>query len=903
MTMYTKPGGYETLPAIRSNGPGGSEGSGLKGIEDLLNSPEAGASSSALRKFNSKLSQNPAPFQDVSSGRVMQLEGRVDINEKANRALLEELVGLQGEIKARFRRADDSMQSEKQDRMQLQDNLKTNNQIVGKIVTRFEQLESNCNEDSKHLSQLLDHLKAFEKRSNEQNQHLLMSLNQEQVRVDHISQDVEGFETRFDKYKMQESKKFNILVEQVRILKQKLEAQSMETAELGSLLKQRVNKLEVEQRATIDMCKNLKESQTVLEALGSAFRAEVGEKVGEIDKDVVIMQRRQGQEESAREAFEKEAQRMYAELRSTIHEQELQYADTLSGVRAGLLDHKNREETQREKLEDRVRSVMEAQAKKHAERESKLRTEALSRFMSLEKSFGEEREMRAAFENEQRADAERRWKAIQAGIEEEIASVRNHQRMEKVGTSEAFAKLNESISLLEREISSTRHSTEKILRAEIKSRQREEQEINTKLGDTNTKIEKVAISIDKAIRKLDAAMVEGDEKVHQTLKKDISSAAEDNVRAIGDVNLRFNLLSEQMQKQEEVHNEEFKQLVQTQEASRKENMEAMTQWQNFTQTQLSEMEVKINVVPEQIAEQDNRFQLLKTEVYTRMDEEIHSRLKESQHVKMELGRKVGEEVFDRTSEDIISKIGGLDERVHEYSAKVSSVDRELHVTKTGLQSKISSEANQRAEAVMDLKRDLVRLQAQNEFLIKQHENERLFGKDKYGDTSANEDEKDDILAYAAVAKEARDNKAEDDDTETANAKDDVKPSEFAAPLDYLNSPQQRASDAPQEKEAEGQQEKAKSPSPAASAKSSAKASPEPDKVLDDFMSKSDEKLNSKSPKSSASSPKSLKSKTASKESLKSNASKKSKEGLEREPSPTKSSKSVKSDKSLDLDVE
>eukprot|EP00126_Sphaerothecum_destruens_P001841 Sdes_comp15272_c0_seq1m4117 len=208
-----KRGLESSLPAISKRNtlsPQSSSSSGYKGLDDFGGGHSEYNGSSALRRFNTNLGNNPAPFEEISSGRVLQLEGRVEINEKSNRALLEEIVGLQGEIKSRFRRNDDLIQEEKQGIAQLSENLESNNKVLSKMITKYEKLDGGVYEAGKHISQLMNQQQDLEKKYSENFQQLQMMLSQDQVKLDHVFQSMEENHTSFDKYKQTEHKKFNL---------------------------------------------------------------------------------------------------------------------------------------------------------------------------------------------------------------------------------------------------------------------------------------------------------------------------------------------------------------------------------------------------------------------------------------------------------------------------------------------------------------------------------------------------------------------------------------------------------------------------------------------------------------------------------------------------------------------
>ena len=74
--------------------------------------------------------------------RLRQLETRVNVAERSNRALLEEVVRLQGELKANNRRSDETLREEKQARNQLENTLRASADVLSQMSQRIQVSQS-----------------------------------------------------------------------------------------------------------------------------------------------------------------------------------------------------------------------------------------------------------------------------------------------------------------------------------------------------------------------------------------------------------------------------------------------------------------------------------------------------------------------------------------------------------------------------------------------------------------------------------------------------------------------------------------------------------------------------------------------------------------------------------------
>ena len=91
-----------------------------------------------------------------------QLETRINISERSNRALLEEVVRLQGEMKASIRRNDDLVRAEQQSRQQIEHSLRTSNELVSQLSARLKRTEDKVQDERSNMMALMNQHKSVE---------------------------------------------------------------------------------------------------------------------------------------------------------------------------------------------------------------------------------------------------------------------------------------------------------------------------------------------------------------------------------------------------------------------------------------------------------------------------------------------------------------------------------------------------------------------------------------------------------------------------------------------------------------------------------------------------------------------------------------------------------------------
>lgn len=110
--------------------------------------------------------QSPAgynPNLDLDADeRIRQLEVRLNVAEKSNRALLEEVLRLQGDIKTANRRNDEVLREEKGSRHNLESAMKINNELITQLSARIKEAEDKLSEEKSALSSLVNHTKGVE---------------------------------------------------------------------------------------------------------------------------------------------------------------------------------------------------------------------------------------------------------------------------------------------------------------------------------------------------------------------------------------------------------------------------------------------------------------------------------------------------------------------------------------------------------------------------------------------------------------------------------------------------------------------------------------------------------------------------------------------------------------------
>ena len=180
---------------------------------------------------------SPGPHE---GGRLRKLEGRLNINEQSNRALLEELVRLQGDLKSSIRRNEDTLRDEREERLVLAEKIRAGNNMYTQLIMRLARTEEKLESEHNNVGSLVSHTKQVEQALMGTQQQLLSRREQLHVQMERVKDDVEDLRETFEQYQ----KNTRALTDDVRTLKSRYEVQTVQFGTGVQEVRQRIKKLE-----------------------------------------------------------------------------------------------------------------------------------------------------------------------------------------------------------------------------------------------------------------------------------------------------------------------------------------------------------------------------------------------------------------------------------------------------------------------------------------------------------------------------------------------------------------------------------------------------------------------------------------------------------------------------------
>ena len=101
--------------------------------------------------------------QSDTEERIRQLEMRLGVSEKSNRALLEEVLRLQNDLRIATKKSEEVIRDEREARQQLSEAIRISNELISQLSERIKETEEKIQDEKASLSSLFNHTKNVEK--------------------------------------------------------------------------------------------------------------------------------------------------------------------------------------------------------------------------------------------------------------------------------------------------------------------------------------------------------------------------------------------------------------------------------------------------------------------------------------------------------------------------------------------------------------------------------------------------------------------------------------------------------------------------------------------------------------------------------------------------------------------
>eukprot|EP00105_Crassostrea_gigas_P029454 XP_011451410.1 PREDICTED: early endosome antigen 1 isoform X17 [Crassostrea gigas] len=664
--------------------------------------------------------QSPAgynPNLDLDADeRIRQLEVRLNVAEKSNRALLEEVLRLQGDIKTANRRNDEVLREEKGSRHNLESAMKINNELITQLSARIKEAEDKLSEEKSALSSLVNHTKGVEQAVKSSQNELIAKKDiqsQKLVEMRAEMEELQGAKNQLERICFS-------MADDIRTLKMKVDQQSAEIGTVSSDMRNRSKKLEDDNRNQAEELDTLRKTSTIqsqTEQQTTQLRGQVETRLSELRDVLVDVRAKQESELNERRTLEQQMSKKIYELQQALSEANRRRDEGMHTMDIILREKDHANQADKLNLTSKVADTVEDVNKRLLSKEIKMREEMQERYLQLERLIQQEQQNRRDAERAMREDIDRKFLTLKHATEELNLDIKEQLKNEKVKTKETVAKLDESISIVEKQSAENKKQFEKVMGAEISQRKMHEASTIEKLASVNEKLQIATSSLQQSIGGITQVMNSQNEKMKREIRGMMSEQKEASTRAMTDLDARMGYMKTRMNEFEDKlearvatmvkkfeNKEEKEQAEATAVLSQnlREKVDAISIWQDTTQQTIKELSTNLTKLPEELYALQEKQTLMKTDMDSRFTSESEARSREIELLKAEL------ETMKERHSPLPATKSDLDNLAAEVSSdpqvqgSVRKLADSIQTVKTVLGMKIQSEQKLRVSGLENL---------------------------------------------------------------------------------------------------------------------------------------------------------------------------------------------------------
>ncbi|XP_046569599.1 coiled-coil domain-containing protein 154-like [Haliotis rubra] len=702
--------------------------------------------------------------------KVNFLESRLGVTEKSNRALLEEVLRLQNELRTSVNKNENTLREERNARQQVESSLKMCNDLIMQLSTRIKVTEEKLLEERSALSTLVTHTKGVEQAVLSSQHELRAKKDSQMTRISEL----QGTLQETQRAKDQVEKQVFSLMDELRGLRSKVDTQNQEFQSIASDLRMRSKRLEEENRVQrLESMRKQGDIQTQTNSSTTHLRGQVETRMGEIRDVILDLRTRQDQESTDRRSLEQTLQLRTNELKQLIAEQNRKREESMHALDMIAREKEHQAESERMKQQAKIGESFEDINKRVLNKEIKLREEVQDKHVQLEKLLQKEQAARNEYERRSREEVEAQYQNMKKMTDSEIQALRDLIKEgienDRSKGKETLLKLNDAITLLEKQMQENKKQVDKILSAEIKSRKEREKSVfpvlcvdgvlllkerkksvvpvpcvdgrrgrslfsqfsvlmvccccrgvTTQLNDHTDKVRK---EVKDLLREQDQssarAMTDMDARL-QNMNRKVSGIE-------GDVNTKVNKLALLSNPERQ----ELDQATTTMGENLREKVASITLWQDVTSQTIRELNASLQALPNDIDAVEEKQRLMKSDLTTRLQMETDHRLRDVDNLKDEIQLLKNRKP---TTKGVTSAELETDQE-RKIQQSVRKLAESIQTVKTVLGMKIQSEQKLRVEEVKELQDEVSQLRADVQPLLRNRPPKQFIKGDGKGNDS------------------------------------------------------------------------------------------------------------------------------------------------------------------------
>ncbi|CAF0933988.1 unnamed protein product [Brachionus calyciflorus] len=478
--------------------------------------------------------------------KIKQLESRLQATEVSNRALIEDVILLQNDLAISLRRSLDTLNEEKSARLILENNYKFQNEAMLQLNGRLKRTEDLLQQDRNAMQSMIMYTRNLEQSLTNAQRDLFVRKEFQAKRLDELKIQID--EIQFSKERLELNA--NSLIEEIKILKNKVELEAINLNSIGGDLRNKTRRLEDETRQHMEVVRKQQDSMAITENNISALKIQLAHKIEEVKNLNTDVKNKIDSDREDRRLIEQQINSKLYELKSIIEDEKQRHIESTRSLESLKRELYQNLEIERNRINSIVSDVKESALASANDKTEKNKEEFNTKFREIERILQGETESLSKYYQNLKESTEHKIENFKRILEDEILNYRNETKTFSSKTTDSIKKLNEGLTLIELHNEESKRRFEKVINAEISSRKLAEKDIQDKLEGYNDKLTSSNKTLQTTINNLTSRLNEI--KDQYVTRKDFESLEKKHVELQSESvqnNLKISTLKESLSNQ------------------------------------------------------------------------------------------------------------------------------------------------------------------------------------------------------------------------------------------------------------------------------------------------------------------------------------------------------------------
>ncbi|XP_063725442.1 coiled-coil domain-containing protein 154-like isoform X2 [Symsagittifera roscoffensis] len=636
------------------------------------------------------------------SNRVRALEMRLMAAEQSNKTVLEEVVRLQNEMRVTVRRLEENYSKELAERSQVDQGVRSASQSVQQMASRIQQIEQMMEQGQSSVTNLTGQVKRIETNLMSAQRDVLQRNDSYFARLNTVSQSVE--EWAGERAKMQSV--VGMLAQEVKQLKHALEVKQLDYQTLQQEIHKRSSQIENESQSMVDYFRKTQDHQSDAEYQQQQLRSNIESRLLEVRDSLVDLRNRFMKEESERRNTEQAFTKRLSEEHTQIADQSRQMDDLRHEL--ARLSSSTNQAFDRERVEfgERVMKSEEDQKRKLYALEVALKNDLLGRISEFEKMYQSEKEHRHASEKVLRDESHGALSEMQKKMDAEIGELKKKIKADKAKLSGGYSELNKSAELIDRRHGESFEKLSRLLKAEISSRESQDQAVSNKTDELNHKLGIAIKTMQTSIGSVETKYRDLKESYTRDVD-DLKTEVQLSItRSLGDLDVRVGTLTTRLKDLKTTTDSKLTEFENDQADKSARSTQQMALWHEQISTRVTDCQEGYSKLKPMITELQAQMGNFRLEANSRFDQEQQSRIDEMHQLREKLTHFPSRFRVDQLEESLNHQRDDLDLAL----AECQRIGEGFVGLQQNTDTRLSDETTVRTQQLTELREKLKRLQ-------------------------------------------------------------------------------------------------------------------------------------------------------------------------------------------------